>query len=194
MKTTIPALIGAIGFAMLLAEPGYAQQTAKPVTRVATNQQVNNNNPKGPTGTLEQSHGEWRASKLVGANVYNQSGNTIGSIDDLLVNDSGKIDNVIVSVGGFLGIGNKLVEVPFNQFKFEESTGNHVAAAGNRTTTVPGLAAAGPGVQPAAPWHGPANTAPRAAAANSQPVQYSVVLPNATKDSLTSAAGFNYSS
>lgn len=55
-----------------------------------------------------------RASKLVGATVVNSADESIGKIDDLVVNPQDKVTYAIVSVGGFLGVGNKLVAVPFS--------------------------------------------------------------------------------
>ena len=58
-----------------------------------------------------------RASKLVGATVVNSADESIGKIDDLVVNPQDKITYAIVSVGGFLGVGNKLVAVPFDSLR-----------------------------------------------------------------------------
>ena len=61
-----------------------------------------------------------RTSKVVGASVYNDQNQSIGSIDDVLMSDSNhKADTVVLSVGGFLGMGSKLVSVPFEQLKIE---------------------------------------------------------------------------
>ncbi len=63
---------------------------------------------------------QMRASKMVGASVYNDQNQSIGSIDDVLMGDSShKADTVVISVGGFLGMGSKLVSVPFDQLKVE---------------------------------------------------------------------------
>jgi sporulation protein YlmC with PRC-barrel domain len=58
-----------------------------------------------------------RASKVIGAKVYN--GDTaIGQIEDILVDfDNAHVPALVLSVGGFLGLGNKLVAVPANQIK-----------------------------------------------------------------------------
>jgi PRC-barrel domain len=45
--------------------------------------------------------------------VYDPSNNKIGVIDDVLVDKSGKVEAVIISVGGFLGIDTKNVAEPF---------------------------------------------------------------------------------
>jgi sporulation protein YlmC with PRC-barrel domain len=58
-----------------------------------------------------------RASKLIGSKVY-EGDTSIGQIEDVLVDlDRATVMAVILSVGGFLGIGDKLVAVPVNQIK-----------------------------------------------------------------------------
>ena len=61
-----------------------------------------------------------RVSKLIGANVYNDQNQTVGSIDDVLMSDNDhKAAIAVLSVGGFLGMGSKLVSLPFDQLKIE---------------------------------------------------------------------------
>ena len=62
--------------------------------------------------------GNWRSSKLVGLNVYNDSNESLGSINDLLADKSGNIKAVVIGVGGFLGVGEHLVAVAFDKVKF----------------------------------------------------------------------------
>jgi sporulation protein YlmC with PRC-barrel domain len=62
--------------------------------------------------------GEWRASKLAGVNVYNEANEKIGDINDVILDKSGKVSNVILGVGGFLGMGEHLVAVPFEKLKW----------------------------------------------------------------------------
>jgi sporulation protein YlmC with PRC-barrel domain len=56
-----------------------------------------------------------RASKLIGSSVYNDQKQKIGSVDELLVDQNHAVTSVVLSVGGFLGIGSKLVKVPYNE-------------------------------------------------------------------------------
>ena len=56
-------------------------------------------------------------------NVYDPSDAKIGEISDVLVNKDGKIDAFIISVGGFLGMGEKDVAVPFNAIHATEKNG-----------------------------------------------------------------------
>jgi hypothetical protein len=59
----------------------------------------------------------YRSSKVVGASVVNEADEKIGTIDDLIVSRTDRVVYAIVSVGGFLGVGEKLVAVPFEGFQ-----------------------------------------------------------------------------
>ena len=56
--------------------------------------------------------------------VYDPSDNKIGEIMDVLVTREGKIDALIVGVGGFLGMGEKDVAVPFNAVQVTTKNNN----------------------------------------------------------------------
>lgn len=59
-----------------------------------------------------------RASKLIGMNIQNPEGKSVGEINDLVIDgDSGKVNYAAVTYGGFLGIGNKMFAVPFEAFE-----------------------------------------------------------------------------
>jgi sporulation protein YlmC with PRC-barrel domain len=58
-----------------------------------------------------------RASRLIGASIYNDSAETVGEVDDLLIPRDGGPPVAIISVGGFLGIGAKLVAVPYDNLR-----------------------------------------------------------------------------
>jgi|SRR5581483_4101534 len=49
--------------------------------------------------------------------VYDPSNHSIGKIDDVLVSESGQISALVIGVGGFLGVGEKDVAVPFSAVK-----------------------------------------------------------------------------
>src|SRR5262245_63478594 len=59
-----------------------------------------------------QPPGQWLASQFIGQPVTNSAGETIGNVSDLLFDKSGRIVNVVIGVGGILGIGEKSVAVP----------------------------------------------------------------------------------
>lgn len=65
-----------------------------------------------------QSASEWRASKVIGLYVYNDANERLGSISEVLMDASGKINKAVIGVGGFLGIGESNIAVNFDQLKF----------------------------------------------------------------------------
>ena len=70
------------------------------------------------TTTTTTASGEWRASKMVGLKVYNDANESIGSINDLLMDKNGDVKIAVIGVGGFLGMGEHLVAVPYDKLKF----------------------------------------------------------------------------
>ena len=62
----------------------------------------------------------YRASKVIGSSVLNDASETIGTIDDLLVSRDGKQPYAVLSIGGFLGMGTRLVVVPYDLLKFAD--------------------------------------------------------------------------
>ena len=66
----------------------------------------------------------FRASKLIGAAVRNDNKDSIGKVDDLLVSRNEKVLYAVVDVGSFLGIGGKLVVVPYDSIQVQQD-GDH---------------------------------------------------------------------
>jgi sporulation protein YlmC with PRC-barrel domain len=67
--------------------------------------------------------GQWRASKVIGVNIYNEQNDKIGDINDVILDSSGKIDGVIIGVGGFLGMGEHYVLMTMDKIKFSNEAG-----------------------------------------------------------------------
>jgi hypothetical protein len=60
----------------------------------------------------------YRTSKVIGTTVVSDSNETIGKVDDLIVNpDDNKSAYVIISVGGWLGMGSHLVALPYDNLR-----------------------------------------------------------------------------
>jgi sporulation protein YlmC with PRC-barrel domain len=93
--------------------PPAAVGTTTPANRSATAA------PAQATPKYTTSDNQVRLAKMVGANVYNDKNESIGSVDDVLMNEANKATTAILSVGGFLGMGAKLVSVPIDQLKVE---------------------------------------------------------------------------
>jgi hypothetical protein len=62
----------------------------------------------------------YRASKLLGSAIYNDQGEKIGSLDDFIVGSNANVSVAVVAVGGFLGMGARMVAVPATLFESNE--------------------------------------------------------------------------
>jgi hypothetical protein len=67
---------------------------------------------------------------MMGKNVQNAAGEKIGTVKDILFDDQGNMTAVIIGFGGFLGIGEKSVGLPFEMVKqSKDANGNLVLTA-----------------------------------------------------------------
>jgi sporulation protein YlmC with PRC-barrel domain len=166
---------GLVGSA-LLATVAFAQSPT------ATSDRAN----MAPAAASDSSfQGTWRASKMVGLSVYNDNNESIGSINDLLTEKDGKIKAVVIGVGGFLGVGEHLVAIPYEKVKFVNEPVAYTGAsnsnpAGNRPATTTGAANT--------------STAPSSATTSrANPWYPDHAVFNATKDELKAMPEFKYS-
>jgi sporulation protein YlmC with PRC-barrel domain len=163
----------------LLVSVAFAQ------TPTATSDQTPAASPAAASDSSFQ--GDWRASKVVGLNVYNDENSSIGSINDLLTDKSGNIKAVVIGVGGFLGVGTHLVAIPYDKIKFVTEPIAYTGVAGGPNAA---------GSRPAS-----STTTTGAASTNSAPATTSKPNPwypdhavyNATKDELKAMPEFKYS-
>ena len=87
-------IVAALG--TVLAGPAFAQQAG------------------GAAGFVQGDRaGDWRGTKLIGASVYGPDNASIGEISDVLIGNDGKVHAVVVGVGGFIGVADKDVAIPF---------------------------------------------------------------------------------
>jgi len=145
----------------------------------------------------QEQPGQWRASKLEGVDVYNAADEKLGDISELIIDNSGKIQAVVVGVGGFLGLGERDVAIPFDQVKFVMEP----RVVATTATTAPGATVAVPAnpnapatVNPNAPaTTGTVVTTDRtAAAAVTRRAYPDHALVNLTKDQVRAAPEFKY--
>lgn len=110
----------------LLSVPAFAQSAQKSDPSAAAAQ------------TAAQTLGTWRTSKMISLNIYNNNNEKIGDINELITDSSGKIDAVVIGVGGFLGMGERNVGLPWSQLKFvmEPRPANAASSSTTQTTTV----------------------------------------------------------
>lgn len=85
------------------------------------------------TFSANQAADEWRSSKLVGLTVYNKANEKVGDINDLILGPDGKIANAVIGVGGFLGMGEKLVAVAFSDLQLNRDADGSMRVTINST-------------------------------------------------------------
>jgi putative membrane protein len=66
-----------------------------------------------------QAPSDWTAEALIGRTVENENGDNLGEINNVIINEKGDVVAVVIGVGGFLGIGEKNVGVPFDELDFK---------------------------------------------------------------------------
>ena len=121
---------------------------------------------------------EWRSSKLIGLNVYNDQNEKLGDISEILLDKSGKVDGVVIGVGGFLGVGKHDIKVEMSKLKFVDEP---VRTSSTSTT---GTATTGSANRPA--------TATTSTTTKNKWYPDHAVLIGATKDSLKGMPEFKY--
>jgi sporulation protein YlmC with PRC-barrel domain len=175
MKTILAV---ALVSAAVISTSAYAQ-TAQPTDRAAPSAATQ------PASEKMALKGNWRASKLMGLDVYNQNNEKLGDVNEIILDKSGKVAAVVIGVGGFLGMGEHDIAVSMDKLKFIEepvrTTSNAAPANPSRDSTT-GTSAA------------PANrtdTAARAANTNDWSPDHAVM--NGTKDQLKAMPQFKYS-
>ena len=99
MRTPIAIAAAVAAVALLANMPVYAQGAPQTV-QLAKVDVV-----KTATG--------YRASKIIGGTVVNDANETVGKVDDIIIGTD-KMPYAVLSVGGFLGVGNKLVVLPYD--------------------------------------------------------------------------------
>jgi sporulation protein YlmC with PRC-barrel domain len=129
-------LVGALAALAQQANPTNTNSAAQPATtdtdrNVDINRTANRNNA---TRTADSATGlskldakttntTVRASKLIGTNLKNSNDESVGEINDMVIDaKSGKVRYVAVTYGGFLGLGSKLFAVPFEAFRVRQNT------------------------------------------------------------------------
>ena len=136
--------------------------------------------------TAVHKEGQWRSSKLIGVNVYNDNNEKIGDIQELIVDKSGKVDNVVLGVGGFLGMGEHYVAVPMEKLKWV----NEPVRTSSTTTAPKDKSAAS--ANNAGTTTGEANRANRTERASDEKWYPDHAVFDATKDQLKAMPQFKY--
>ena len=136
--------------------------------------------------------GNWRASKLMGLDVYNEANEKLGDINELILDKNGKVNAVVIGVGGFLGMGEHDIAVTMDKLKFMEDPVRTSSTAPAARRAKPRLDGAARRPRPARRHdHDDTTTTARSGDANDWTPDHAVM--SGTKDQLKAMPQFKYS-
>ena len=144
----------------------------------------------------DQPVGQFRASKVIGVNIFGPDDQRIGNINDVLLDGQGNLKTIVVGVGGFLGIGEKNVGIPWTAVQWvlaKPDAAATTASTTSATTAAPMTAGTSVAPVPTTATTGAAATTPRSPAEqatyNGYPDHGKVTM---TKADLQNAPTFRY--
>jgi sporulation protein YlmC with PRC-barrel domain len=178
---------GVIGSA-LLATAAFAQSPSTTATPATTAPAA------APVAASDATFsGNWRTSKVVGLNVYNEANESLGSINDLLTDKQGNIKAVVIGVGGFLGVGERLIAIPYDKVKFvnEPMQASTAASGGSAGMAKSTSSTTATGTTTGAAATGGSATSATPAKANPWYPDHAVIS-GASKDQLKAMPEFKY--
>ena len=119
-----PLALAGIAFATEAAAQTHAGPAAPPANDPGRQAERQASQERRSGGFIETMPNDmFRASKLVGIGVIGEETRAIGKVDDLLVDRSGRGVAVVIATGGFLGLGEKHVAVPFDAVLWNTADG-----------------------------------------------------------------------
>ncbi len=154
MKKTLGALIAAALMTSTALAPAFAQtNNATPAAPAATTAPADTNTMAPAAGSAtsaagdaayltQQSETQVSANDYIGKQIYNASDESIGNVNDLILEQNGGIVATVVGVGGFLGIGEKNVALPINKVSMTRDAQNTNEVRLTTTETAEALQAA----------------------------------------------------
>ena len=172
-------LISGLLAAALLSSPAFAQTSSTNPPPVA----------KTDAAMPKMSSPHWRASKMMGLDIYNEQNDKLGDINDIILDKDGKVLGYVVGVGGFLGMGEHDILVEPSKIKFVNEPARTASTGNNTNTTTKNPPA---NTNPPTNTKNVSNTSGSTRSANEQWYPDHGLL-NATKDQLKAMPQFKYS-
>lgn len=164
----IRKLLATTALATFIATGAFAQATTTPAPA----------DPAAPAATetpaVTPAEG-FLATNMIGETVYNGTGEeaqNIGDVNDLVFDKDGKIKSIVIGAGGFLGVGEKHVELPYDKAEWAEKDGDRwivVAATKEELEAMPAFDRKAFDPAPAPMATGSTETAPSASPAPMEP-------------------------
>jgi sporulation protein YlmC with PRC-barrel domain len=132
LLTTAALCFGVAGVAR--ADDQNTSQSGSTHHQYGTTERQNNSAENNVQGTMAGQPTRFdRASKLIGMTVRNPQGEDLGDIKDIVINfNKGTVSYAVLSSGGVLGVGEKLLAVPLTAFS-ESPDGAHLVLNATKT-------------------------------------------------------------
>jgi sporulation protein YlmC with PRC-barrel domain len=137
-----PALALAQGSNASTPSPNPPAATSPQTAAPATDKQAANDKSSTQAPLYQIKPGDWRASKIMGVNIYDTSNDKVGDVKELIMTKDGKVDAVVVGAGGFIGLGEHDVAIPYAEVTWSEepvktntSTNDRAPASSSGSTT-----------------------------------------------------------
>lgn len=114
------------GVSLALAGPGLAQTqapgAAQDQQQLEGATQIEQSIPQGKPSTVEgilpvERESQIRAGKLIGMPVVNTLDQDIGTVEDIVFDQDGRVEGIVLSTGGFLGFGAKPVGIAWSDIR-----------------------------------------------------------------------------
>ena len=79
-------------------------------------------------GAFDESHGRYIGTReLIGATVFDVTLETVGSVDEAIIaRSSGQVEYVVLTCGGFLGLGERHIPVPQEKLRWDPEMGGFI--------------------------------------------------------------------
>ena len=126
LTTAVSAAVATAAFAQSSSPPSSSSDAPAAKTESSSSPAAKSEGSGKMNFGSSQNPDQWLASKFKGTDVVGSDNEKIGDVSDILFDKSGKVDAIIISVGGFLGVGAK--EVALAPSSFDVVPGQNGAA------------------------------------------------------------------
>ncbi len=122
MKRMMTGLVSASALSLLLAGPVMAAgtQSSQGMEQPGAGQQGMAPPGMGQQAQAPNPQQDYLANNLIGEDVQNSKGDSLGKISNLIITPDGKVSNVVVESGGIAGVGADKYVVPFNRVQLSK--------------------------------------------------------------------------
>ena len=125
-------LLAATALAIVFTAPAFAE-TATTVPKTETAPPTGAMAPNKSDVLFYSEQNDWRASHLMGLTVKNAANESIGDINEILIDKDGRVAAIVIGVGGFLGMGERHAAVAYSALQLSRDKDGRPLARVNLT-------------------------------------------------------------